>query len=102
VLCLLSGLLVGVQTRWGVVQVAREFRVVCAGRMGYDYRYCWLERWGLLMAPIVAVHGIGQQLKGPRTLKDAWLPTMRDGLALAGAAVPAPEDLVAVFLGLPP
>jgi hypothetical protein len=45
-LCLLSGLLVGVQTRRCVVQVARESRVVCAGRMGYDYRYCSLERWG--------------------------------------------------------
>jgi hypothetical protein len=51
------------------------------------------------MARIVAVHGIGQQLKGPHTLKDAWLPAMRDGLALAGAAVPAAEDLVCAFYG---
>jgi hypothetical protein len=50
------------------------------------------------MARIVAVHGIGQQLKGPHTLKDAWLPAMRDGLALAGAAVPA-EDLACAFYG---
>jgi hypothetical protein len=51
------------------------------------------------MARIVAVHGMGQQLKGPHTLKDAWLPAMRDGLALAGAAVPAAEDLVCAFYG---
>ena len=52
------------------------------------------------MARIVAVHGIGQQLKGPHTVKDAWVPAIRDGLALAGAAVPAVEDLVAAFIGL--
>jgi hypothetical protein len=55
---------------------------------------------GLVMARIVAVHGVGQQLKGPHTLKDAWVPAIRDGLALAGAAVPAVEDLVAAFIGL--
>jgi hypothetical protein len=51
------------------------------------------------MARIVAVHGIGQQLRGPHTLKEIWLPAMRDGLALAGAAVPAAEDLVCAFYG---
>jgi hypothetical protein len=79
--------------------VAREVRVVCARGIGYDYRCCWLERWGLLMARIVAVHGIGQQLKGPHTLKETWLPAMRDGLTLAGAAVPAAEDLACAFYG---
>ena len=49
------------------------------------------------MARIVAAHGVGQQLKGPHTLKDTWLPAMRDGSALAGAAVPAAEDLVCAF-----
>jgi hypothetical protein len=51
------------------------------------------------MARIVAVHGMGQQLKGPHTLKETWLPVMRDGLALADAAVPAAEDLVCAFYG---
>ena len=51
------------------------------------------------MARIVAVHGIGQQLKGPHTLKETWLPAMRDGLTFAGAAVPAAEDLVCAFYG---
>jgi hypothetical protein len=51
------------------------------------------------MARIVAVHGIGQQLKGPHTLQETWLPAMRDGLALAGAGVPAAEDLVCGFYG---
>jgi hypothetical protein len=67
--------------------------------MVYDYRCCCLERWGLDMARIVAVHGIGQQLKGPHTLKETWLPAMRDGLALAGAAVPTAEDVVCGFYG---
>jgi hypothetical protein len=54
---------------------------------------------GLLMARIVAVHGIGQQLKGPHTLVETWLPAMRDGLQLAGAVVPAAEDLACAFYG---
>jgi hypothetical protein len=68
--------------------------------MGYEYLWgWWLGRWGLRMARIVAVHGIGQQLKGPHTLKETWLPAMQDGLALAGAAVSAAEDLVCAFYG---
>jgi hypothetical protein len=51
------------------------------------------------MARIVAVHGIGQQLKGPYTLKDAWLPAMWDGLALAGSAVPAAEGAAFTYVG---
>jgi hypothetical protein len=51
------------------------------------------------MAQIVAVHGIGQQLEGPHTLKETWLPAMRDGLSLAGAGLPRVDDLVCAFYG---
>jgi hypothetical protein len=54
---------------------------------------------GGLMARIVAVHGIGQQLRGPHTLKEAWLPAMRDGLMLANAAVPADDEVACAFYG---
>jgi hypothetical protein len=51
------------------------------------------------MARIVAVHSIGQQVRGPNTLKETWLPAIRDGLTLAGAPAPAAEDLVCAFYG---
>ncbi|WP_040693741.1 alpha/beta hydrolase [Nocardia vinacea] len=51
------------------------------------------------MSRIVAVHGIGQQFKGPHSLSDRWLPAIADGMALAGAAVPAAEDLAFAFYG---
>jgi hypothetical protein len=51
------------------------------------------------VARIVAVHGIGQQLKGRHTLKAVWLPAMRDGLERAGAPIPADEDLTCAFYG---
>ena len=50
-------------------------------------------------APIVAVHGLGQQMSGPEVLRSAWLPSLRDGLARAGAEPVASEDLAIAFYG---
>jgi hypothetical protein len=51
------------------------------------------------MAKILGVHGIGQQLKGPNTLRDEWLPALRDGLALAGVNQLHEDDLSCAFYG---
>jgi pimeloyl-ACP methyl ester carboxylesterase len=51
------------------------------------------------MARIVAVHGIGHQLKGEHTLHSEWLPALRDGLARAGAFLPDGAQLVCAFYG---
>jgi pimeloyl-ACP methyl ester carboxylesterase len=46
------------------------------------------------MSLIVGVHGVGQQLKGPHVLHDAWLPPLRDGLWQAGVELPEDSDLL--------
>jgi hypothetical protein len=51
------------------------------------------------MPLIVAVHGIAQQVKGPISLRDAWLPSLRDGLMHAGVELPQDSDLVCPFYG---
>lgn len=51
------------------------------------------------MVRIVGVHGLGQQLKGRHTLKDVWLPAMRDGFERANAPIPADWDLTCAFYG---
>jgi hypothetical protein len=51
------------------------------------------------MPRIVAVHGIGQQFKGPHLLHQRWLAALRDGLARVGATLPHDEDLVCAFYG---
>ena len=50
-------------------------------------------------ARIVAVHGTGQQMRGPETLRTSWLPPLLDGLALAGGQEVASEDLAIAFYG---
>jgi hypothetical protein len=51
------------------------------------------------MPCIVAIHGIGQQFKGPDILHQEWLAPLRDGVTLAGGTPPAAEDLVCAFYG---
>lgn len=51
------------------------------------------------MAQIVAVHGIGQQLKGRHSLQKDWLPALRDGLSLVGASLSNDSDLKCAFYG---
>lgn len=51
------------------------------------------------MPLIVGVHGIAQQVKGPNSLRDAWLPSLRDGLLHAGVDLPRDDDLACPFYG---
>lgn len=51
------------------------------------------------MAQIVAVHGIGQQLKGKHSLKKDWLPALRDGLSLVHTTLANDKDLECAFYG---
>jgi len=51
------------------------------------------------MAKIVAVHGVGQQLKGENSLRAEWLPALRDGLSRIGAELPNDGDFVCPFYG---
>ena len=50
------------------------------------------------MTQIVLVHGIGQQVKGPRMLMADLYPALCDGLALAGSMV-APDEVSMAFYG---
>jgi hypothetical protein len=50
------------------------------------------------VARVVAVHGIGQQVRGEALLHQQWFPAMRDGIALVGGSL-APEDVRCVFYG---
>jgi hypothetical protein len=50
------------------------------------------------MSSIVAVHGIGQQFKGPNVLHSEWYPPLRDGLAVAGVYL-ADTDLACPLYG---
>lgn len=52
------------------------------------------------MAPILCVHGIGQQLKGEEVVANEWRAAMRDGMRLAGAAnkdLPSNWDIAISF-----
>lgn len=51
------------------------------------------------MTRVVIVHGIAQQLKGPETIAEAWLPSLNDGLALSGARTLPRDDISAAFYG---
>ena len=53
------------------------------------------------MAIIVGVHGIGQQVKGPRTLRQEWAPALLDGLELSGCEMDelSEEILECAFYG---
>jgi hypothetical protein len=50
------------------------------------------------MMTVVGVHGIAQQYKGPEVLRTEWESPMRDGVTLAGGALPA-GGLDCVFYG---
>ena len=51
------------------------------------------------MATVVGVHGIAQQYKGPEVLRTEWETPMRDGVTLAGGALPA-GSLGCAFYGI--
>ncbi|WP_327712483.1 hypothetical protein OG912_33070 [Streptomyces sp. NBC_00464] len=51
------------------------------------------------MTHVVLVHGIAQQLKGPETIAEAWLPSLNDGLTLSGAGTLPRDDVSAAFYG---
>lgn len=51
------------------------------------------------MARIVGVHGIAQQVRGPEVLRAAWVPALRDGVALSGLEPPDAADLEIAFYG---
>jgi hypothetical protein len=51
------------------------------------------------MARIVGVHGIAQQVRGPEVLRAAWVPALRDGVALSGAEPPDAAELEIAFYG---
>jgi pimeloyl-ACP methyl ester carboxylesterase len=51
------------------------------------------------MARIVAVHGIGQDMKGEESLQKEWLPALRDGVRRAGRRLPPGADLACAFFG---
>jgi hypothetical protein len=51
------------------------------------------------MPRIVAVHGIGQQVRGPEILRQAWVPALRDGISIAGGQRPTESDVDVVFYG---
>lgn len=51
------------------------------------------------MTRVVLVHGIAQQLKGPETIAEAWLPSLNDGLTLSGASTLPRDDVSAAFYG---
>ncbi|WP_460391320.1 hypothetical protein [Actinophytocola sediminis] len=52
-----------------------------------------------IAAELVIVHGVGQQVKGPRTLSAEWGNSARDGLALAGCHDPDGVGLSVPFYG---
>jgi hypothetical protein len=52
----------------------------------------------VLVARVVAVHGIGRQLKGESLLHQDWFPAMRDGVRFAGGDI-GPDDLRCVSYG---
>lgn len=54
------------------------------------------------MARILCIHGIGQELKGPETLRRDWGAALRDGIRLAGGGVdelPDDDSIQVAFYG---
>jgi hypothetical protein len=51
-----------------------------------------------VVAEVVVVHGIGQQLLGPELLLDQWGPAVRDGIRLAGGSAEG-LDVTCAFYG---
>lgn len=51
------------------------------------------------MSLIVGVHGIGQQFKGPQTIREEWYPALCDGIRLAGGQAPGIEEFRCAFYG---
>jgi len=51
------------------------------------------------MPRIVAVHGIGQQVRGPESLRHPWASSLRDGVHLAGEQPPDETDIEVAFYG---
>jgi hypothetical protein len=47
----------------------------------------------------VLVHGIGQQYKGPESLRAEWHPALNDGIVIAGGTAVADEDVGVAFYG---
>ncbi|HNB24946.1 MAG TPA: hypothetical protein PKZ32_21165, partial [Candidatus Melainabacteria bacterium] len=50
------------------------------------------------MARILAVHGIGQQLKGESVLVNEWLPYLKSGLEMCNNSI-GNDDLAFAFYG---
>jgi len=48
---------------------------------------------------IVLVHGIGQQYKGPESLRAEWQPALNDGILLAGGAAASTTEIAIAFYG---
>jgi hypothetical protein len=72
----------------------RHWRANSSWRARLRYaRYC--KR----VSRIVAVHGVGQQMKGANILRSTWLPALRDGLTLAGVSAFSEGDLTCAFYG---
>lgn len=51
------------------------------------------------MTRIVGVHGIAQQVRGPEVLRAAWVPALRDGVALSGSEPPDAAEFEIAFYG---
>ncbi|MET7484085.1 hypothetical protein [Streptomyces sp. NPDC005538] len=51
------------------------------------------------MTRVVLVHGIAQQVEGPRSLLDHWYPKLCDGLILADRPVVPIEEVTMAFYG---
>src|SRR4051794_40537263 len=51
------------------------------------------------MATVVGIHGIGQQLKGERVLRETWLPALRDGVGRTASRTADEIDLAIAFYG---
>ncbi len=57
------------------------------------FRYC------CVVSRLVAVHGIGQQMKGANSIHADWFPAIRDGLARVGCTAFGSTDLIVAFYG---
>ena len=51
------------------------------------------------MAKIVGVHGIAQEFRGSHTISAEWLPSLKDGLKLAGTELESDTDFRCAFYG---
>ena len=62
----------------------------------------WLGREGVVVARVVCIHGVGQQLKGEDSLAGEWALALRDGMRRAGCAesrLPEVGEIRCVFYG---